>query len=172
MLFLPVPHERLRRELGLGDELARIGATAKVPCVAAAIGDPKWQRVVVITGDTRAFTTAEDTILATEVAQRAAVGLELPLHVLVPQDTERPILELEATFGSYEFRAGSTFDHLMGGDLVVVPGHVIADAGFVDRDRVRAGLTHLSMLVVADTGRLASTRPPLYPLTGTISSTR
>lgn len=172
VLFLPVPHERLRRELGLGDELARIGASAKAPCIAAAIGDPDWRRIVIISGDTRAATTAEDTLLAAQVAQRVAAALTLPLLVLVAEGTERPLLEMEATYGSYELRSGATFDQLTEGDLVVVPNHVIADAGFVDRDRLRAGLTHLSMLVVADVGRLTTVRPPLYPLTGTISATR
>ncbi|MCB0966865.1 MAG: cation:proton antiporter [Ilumatobacter sp.] len=171
-LLLPVPHERLVLELGLGDELAQIGATAQVPCIAVAVGDMAITRVVTLTGDTRAITTAEDTRLALDVARRVAHGLVVPLHVLVAEGTEQPLVDAEATFGSYRVRSGTTVDLVEDGDLLVVPAHVVADAGLVPAEVLRERLEHRSVMVVADIGRLASVRTPRYPLAGMVAAPR
>lgn len=171
-VLVPVDHDTVRSAMQLGAQIDQIGRDVTTPCIAAAIGDDEWERVVVITGhiEHRRGPSA-DAELAIEVARRVADRESLPLTVFTPNGATMSVNGNDVTTTAYRPRSGEILTQIIAGDLIVVPAHVVTDAGFVSRRALGGALAQASLLVVGGPGRLAGTRPT-QPLLGMVASTR
>lgn len=141
----------------LATELDVIGAEATVPCVAAWLANRPWDRIVVITGragDDPALRSDLD-LVATLVGRLSDSG-SAKVVVFADQSSQAATAKRfpGATVEPYVPGSGEVLERLQPTDLVVAPAHVVAEAGLLARQRLRAALEPLSVVVVGGPGRL------------------
>lgn len=155
----------------------QVGKEATVACIAVALSAEPWRRIVVFTGRAR-HTSARcaDVGVVTTLAARLARDTGVAVTMAVPDDTDVPDADgmPHATRVNYRPRSGQSLGLIESGDLVIVPPHVLDDAGALGRVRLRRALEDTSVIVAASPGRLrlsaSVTRRPLIGAVGQRSS--
>lgn len=140
--------------------LDEIGKSSPVPVVAARLGAPKWDRVIVATGSSQAsYSSRQDAMLAVEIGKRVSQAKDIPLEVHTTERAAAALAEVEdAAMTIHDEGDYSYADSVTDSDLVILPVD-LARGGFGLGPR-RPGrlLTSTSLLVVGGPHRLTLTR--------------
>ena len=130
-----------------------IGSASRVPVAAVHLTNAKWERVVVVTGHSRARATRDsDIALAVEIGRRVATRLELDV-VVYTRDHGIEADSLDVT-EVRPYKSGAVpWAEVGPNDIVVIPSFVMGGS-VAARRRMRRSLTGKSLLVVGGPGRL------------------
>jgi Kef-type K+ transport system membrane component KefB len=147
----------------VASELDIVGADSTVPCVAAWLTDHRWTRIVVVTGrDSIDAARRRDVELVADLVTRLGRDLSGPVIVFSDPASLDSSAQLfpQAAVAPYTPGTGEVLERLAPTDLVVVPTHVVADAGVLERQRLRSALDPVSLVVVGGPGRMRTSLGP------------
>lgn len=172
VVVVAVPDAAGRFDLPNGNAVDQIGEEATVACIAVALSAEPWRRIVVFTGRSRRTSVRRaDLGVVTTLAARLAQHADVPVAVAVPDDADDLDTDVlpDATRVTYRPGSGQSLGLIEPGDLVIVPPHVLDDAGALGRRRLRRALERASVIVAASPGGLrVSTAATGRPLIGAV----
>jgi Kef-type K+ transport system membrane component KefB len=176
LVVVPIDSPSFPIDLTSGGDVDMIGANSPAPCVAVRLTGDAWKRIVVIVGRTQPGVGGDAGLaLVAEIVARLRAERDVPTLVLAPDPADPSIA---ARFGGispvgYTPGSGDVLEQLSAGDLVVVPSHVVQDAGVLARARLQKALVGTSVAVIGLPGALrVSMQRHHRPLLGMVGTPR
>lgn len=174
LIVVPLASGGFPLDLPIGNDVDGIGGGASIPCVAVRLQGGSWTRVVFVSGRLgKQPAKLADAEIAADVARRIGSAGSMTVVVYAPSADAEVVgawfPDVPPT--AYEPGSGDVLQRLQRDDLLVLPAHVVADAGVFRRVKLRAALSNVSVVVVGGPGRLrVSMSPRPRPLVGVVGT--